>query len=177
MILDKKRGIFYLKVFVNAMTFFEMKQKLPEIKALLLSLIFWSFPMVEAASYQYNYNLSTGTVGTDDDDLASVFYNINRMEMKSEYETENSDRAIEALGETLFYVSDILVHFDAFAEKRTNETDAQKVRKIRSTFKSIALSLREAAMEGSTVRDMCKTLHDVSKQSLSVVDDIVALDR
>jgi len=133
--------------------------------------------MVEAATYQYNYTLSTGPVGTNDDDLAAVFYNINRMEMKSAYETKNKDRATEALGETLFYVSDILTHFDGFAEKKADGIDAQTVKKIRSTFKGIALSLREAGMEGSTAQDMCKTLRDVSERSLAVVNDIAALDK
>lgn len=153
----------------------KMKQS-PLAKALLFGLIFWSFPMSEAIPRQYNYTLSTKTVGVDDNRLASVLYNINRMEMKSEYETENKNKALEALGETLYMVADCVMHMETFAEEKNDKVDQQTVKAVLSKLKAIALSLREAGMDNVATADMCRALQQSSKQALSVVDDIVKLD-
>ena len=63
---------------------------------------------------KYNYNLETGTVGTDDENIANILYNINCMETKKSFTSSDLDELNEALGNLYFMVSDALVHLNRF---------------------------------------------------------------
>lgn len=48
---------------------------------------------------RYNYTLETGVVGTDDENIANILYNINRMEMKASFLSETRGDMQDALGD------------------------------------------------------------------------------
>lgn len=46
---------------------------------------------------QYNYRLETGTVGTDNENIAQILYNINRMEMKALFTSSDKEELNKVL--------------------------------------------------------------------------------
>lgn len=77
---------------------------------------------------QYNYTLETGTVGTDNENIANILYNINRMEIKASFFSEERTDMEEALSDVFFMITDTKVHLNRFikssGEKLTPETIA-----------------------------------------------------
>ena len=63
-----------------------------------------------------NYTLEAGTVGTDDENIANILYNINCMETKKNFTSSDLDESNEALGQLYFMVSDAMVHLNRFIE-------------------------------------------------------------
>ena len=73
---------------------------------------------------KYNYKLETGLVGTDDDNIASVLYNINRMEMKVSFTSSDVQKLTDALDELYFMIVDSKVHLNRFLKVSGDKVNA-----------------------------------------------------
>ena len=72
--------------------------------------------MSEPIMRKYNYNLETGTVGTDDENIANILYNINRIETKKDFTSSDSDELKGALRELYSWVADAAIHLNRFLD-------------------------------------------------------------
>ena len=125
---------------------------------------------------KYNYNLETGTVGTDDDNIASILYHINRMEMRKSYSCSNITELDKTLGELYFMVSDSKVHLNRFLEIFGEKVKTETVNKIVAALDNAFQTIDDAMMEDPDTEKMCKAFPEVYKNLLEIVPTILALD-
>ena len=130
--------------------------------------------------YQYNYNLKTGTVGTNDGNLASILYNINRLEVITPI-TSDPIELDDVLGEFFFMISSMEVSFDKFLKERREKTCEDTVARINSAFDNAFNTIREGRYDEEdenpvNAEQMRKAFSDAHKSVLDVVPDIVSLE-
>jgi len=129
----------------------------------------------------YNYNLETGTVGTNDENIANILYNINRMEMDKDFSSSDIKELDETLGDLYFMIADSKVHLNRFLEIFNKNVNAGTVNTVVSALDEAMKSVREVrlkirAKEDSNAEDMCVVFSEVYKNLLHIVPDILALD-
>jgi len=125
---------------------------------------------------KYNYRLETGTVGTDDDNIASVLYNINRMEMKVSFASSDVKELDDALGELFFWVVDSMVHLDWFMKASGGKTDATTAAAVIATFEDARDIVREVWPFQGDASKAIAVFPKVYKMLLAIVPSILALD-
>ena len=124
---------------------------------------------------KYNYRLETGIVGTDDGNIAGILYNINRMEINSDFETDDNEELEESLEKLFFMIVDSIVHFNNFLETFRGKTNAKTVAVITAT-------LDETIEDVRGVRDMAdkencfSVFTRVYRKLLEIVPLILTLD-
>ena len=124
---------------------------------------------------QYNYNLETGTVGTDDKNMAAIFYDINLMEKKARFASDDADALKEALNETFFLITDVKVHFNRFVKEFEKILDADVRDIVAAVFKTALNQVRQA-QTSENAAEKCAALHDAYAKLLAVVPNLKALD-
>jgi hypothetical protein len=126
---------------------------------------------------KYNYNLKTGTVGTDDDNIATMLYTINQMEMYENYTTTNMEALDEKLGLYFFNISHIKVHLNRLlkisGEKINPETLSIVTKALDDALDHIRTYLDD---DTPTTPDMSTMFPVVYAMLLKVVPAILALD-
>jgi hypothetical protein len=129
---------------------------------------------------KYNYRLETGTVGTDNDNIANILYNINRMEMKITFASSDLPTLDKALGELYFMISDSKVHLNSFLEVFGSKTKTDTVGAVAAALDG-AMEDADNAIEMScadqvdTVK-ICAVFPKVYKALLDIVPFVLALD-
>ena len=124
---------------------------------------------------KYNYRLETGTVGTDDDNIANILYNINRMEKNVDFETDDNEELEETLGQLFFMIADTKIHLTSFMENFGEKSNA-------GTAAAIMVVLDEAIEDVRNVWDMTdkekcfKLFPKVYKKLLNTVPSVLALE-
>ena len=124
---------------------------------------------------KYNYRLETGTVGTDDDNIASILYNINRMEMNVDFETDDDEELEETLGQLFFMVVDTKVHLDNFLEIFGEKINADTAAAVIAVLDGAIEDIR-AAREMNDKEKCLAVFPKVYKKLLDTVPSVLALD-
>ena len=129
---------------------------------------------------KYNYNLETGTVGTNDDNIANILYNINRMEMKVSFTTSNVEAFQKANGELFFMVIDSIVHLYDFLEVFNNKVDTDTVNAILTTLEEARKITKSATVQSLAqqvdMSKLCEVFPAVYKKLLALVPTVILLD-
>ena len=125
---------------------------------------------------KYNYKLETGTVGTDDDNIANVLYNINRLETKISAIPTDAQKLGERLGEVFYMVSDALTHFLAFLENGKIEENNAALVSVRSAFQSAVDVIEKAKENESDTAKTAAAIPAVYKTLLGIVPSVLELD-
>ncbi len=121
---------------------------------------------------RYNYKLETGLAGTNNDNVASVLYNINRMETNVPPAFTDAREMEEALGELFFMIVDAKVHMNRFLKASGDKTDAGIAGSVIEAFDKAIQIVRDAASEA----EMTAAFSKVYKILLSIVPFVLALD-
>ena len=127
---------------------------------------------------KYNYRLETGTVGTDNDNIAAILYNINRMEMTATFSSTDKDKIAEKLGGLVFMVVDSKVHLRRFLKASAGKTSAATVAAVESAFDN-AIKIADddnLLSDNSNTSEACAVFPKVYKMLLGIVPSILALD-
>ena len=129
---------------------------------------------------KYNYNLETGTVGTNDDNIANMLYNINRMEMKKSFSTTDVEVLKEALGELYFMTVDSKVHLNRFlklfGEKVNADTLGTVLAALDESMKIADETIDDSCANQPDTEKICEVFPTVYKKLLNIVPSILALD-
>jgi len=131
---------------------------------------------------KYNYNLKTGTVGTDDDNLANILYSINRMEMNEDFESDDEEEIIEELSELHFYLSDAKVHFNNFTEAFGNKLNTDTIAVVINALDKAmietgaAVKTLSANPEKADLSELSALFPKIFNKMLEIVPAILNLD-
>ncbi|MDR3020814.1 MAG: hypothetical protein LBU66_07930 [Treponema sp.] len=129
---------------------------------------------------KYNYNLETGTVGTDNEKIAGILYNINRMEMKVSYKTFDIQELDKALGELYFMISDSRSKLNNFLEDFGDKINADTVNTVNTAFDDAMKNADEAiqlsCLDQPDMTKICLVFPEVYRKLLAIVPSILALD-
>ena len=126
---------------------------------------------------QYNYKLETGTVGTDDENIANILYNTNRMEMDASYSSSDEDELDNALGELFFTIADSKVHLKRFLDAHGSKINADTAAAVTAKFDSALAVVRGAReMEPSDTVEMSAAFGKIYKIFLDAVPGVLVLD-
>jgi len=125
---------------------------------------------------KYNYNLETGTVGTNDDNIANILFNINMMEKKVSYTTSDMDELDKALGELFFMISDSKVHLNRFLKIFGEKVNAETVTAVTEALDKAMETVDDALMKDPDIKEMCLAFPKVYKDLLEIVPIVLELD-
>ena len=125
---------------------------------------------------KYNYNLETGTVGTDDDNIANILYNINRMEMKKYFKTSNVQELDKPMGELFFMVSDSKVHLNRFLKIFNEKVKADTVNIVITALDNALQTVRDSRKDETDTEKMCSAFPAVYNILLEIVPAVLELD-
>ena len=134
-----------------------------------------SYPEVPVLR-RYNYNLETGAVGTDDNNIATVLYNINRMEIEAYTEFFDEEELNEALDDLYDLMGKSSVHLNRFIETFGDKVDNYCVQAAISVFGSAVRFVREARSETADFAKKADIFPTIYKKFLDIVPLIVAID-
>ena len=126
---------------------------------------------------KYNYRLETGYVGTDNDDIANVLYNINRMEINANAKFSDAAQLQESLFDLSFLLAGSMVHLDDFLEMYQQE-DNELAKTILAVYEK-AMEIVDLAIEHSpNLKKMLDVdaFSTVYKNLLELVPSIIHLD-
>ena len=132
--------------------------------------------MADIIPRKYNYNLETGTVGTDDDDMANILYNINRMEMKASYDTDKLEDMQKSFGEAFFMAVDSSVHFESFAEKRKQSQGNTAFETAKNAVEEAVRILGAVTPPQTDIPLMRSSVRKAYRQLLTAVPSLIDLD-
>lgn len=124
---------------------------------------------------KYNYKLETGTVGTDNENIANILYNINRMETNVPYSFSNIEELNDDLGELFFMIVDAKVHINRFINAYGGKIEAD-IAGIAITAFDDTMQIVRDAMDQTDTAKMSAVFSEVYKKLLDVVPSILALD-
>ena len=126
---------------------------------------------------KYNYTLETGPVGTDDDDMANILYNINRMEMKAAYDTDDLKDMQKAFGDAFFMALDSSMHFKSFLEKQDGKLNEGTIRSVKNTLDEAAAVLGAVKPPQTDIELMNTSIKTAYQKMLNAVPSLVLLDK
>lgn len=125
---------------------------------------------------QYNYVLETGAVGTDNEDIANILYNINQMEMKSSFLSDDKNEMDATVGDVLFMISDSKIHFKKFFDKNSEKLDSKNVEAVQTALDGALKIIRTAEDPNIDVNAIHPALLFAYKKILPVVPILLSLD-
>ena len=132
--------------------------------------------MADIIPRKYNYNLETGTIGTDDDDMANILYNINRMEMKASYDTDKLEDMQKSFGEAFFMTVDSGVHFESFAEKRKQSRESASFKTAKNAVEEAVRILGAVTPPQTDIPLMQSSVKKAYQTLLAAVPSLIDLD-
>ena len=130
---------------------------------------------MDAIIRKYNYRLETGTVGTDDENIANVLYNINRLEMKKNFSSSDMDALSKALGQLFFLVGDAKGSLLDFLDVHGDKTQADISDKVIAAF-DYAIKLLDDVDDETDTAKVSAVFPEVYKVLLDIVPSVLALD-
>jgi len=129
---------------------------------------------------KYNYNLETGTVGTDDENIANILFNINKMEKRISFKTSDLEELKRALGELFAIITDTKVHLNRFLKIFSNKIKEDTVNEITSildnAIKKSNAATRESFSPEPNSEKICEVFSEVYYIVLEAVPFVLALD-
>ncbi len=125
---------------------------------------------------QYNFRLETGTVGTDDENIANILYNINRMETKAFFKSTNPEALDEAFGELFVMIVAAKTFLVQFLKMAGDKTDAATADTVTTALDGAIQALRQARWEESDTAKKVAAFPEIYKNVLEIVPDVLALD-
>ena len=132
--------------------------------------------MTDIIPRKYNYNLETGTVGTDDDDMANILYNINRMEMKAAYESDDVDDMQSAFGESYSMVTEAAERLDHFIEIHNEKLHPDTVDGAQFLLSDAVVVLDDVETPQTDIELMSNSIKTAYQKMLEAVPSLVLLD-
>lgn len=132
--------------------------------------------MTDIIPRKYNYNLETGTVGTDDDDMANILYNINRMEMKAAYESDDVDDMQSAFGESYSMVTEAAERLDHFIEIHNEKLHPDTVDDAQFLLSDAVVVLDDVETPQTDIELMSNSIKTAYQKMLEAVPSLVLLD-
>ena len=132
--------------------------------------------MTDIIPRKYNYNLETGTVGTDDDDMANILYNINRMEMKAAYESDDVDDMHSAFGESYSMVTEAAERLDHFIEIHNEKLHPDTVDGAQFLLSDAVVVLDDVETPQTDIELMSNSIKTAYQKMLEAVPSLVLLD-
>lgn len=130
---------------------------------------------MDAIIQKYNYKLETGTVGTDNENIANILYNINRMETNVPYPFSDIEETEEDLGELFFMIVDAKVHISRFANAFADKIETDTVDTVVAALDD-AMQIVRDAMDQTDTAKMSATFSEVYKKLLGIVPAVLTLD-
>ena len=124
---------------------------------------------------KYNYRLETGTVGTDNENIANILYNINRMEKTKSFASSDIDKLRDALGNLYFMVSDAGIHLNRFLNIYEDKTNLDTSDTVVIALGD-ALCLMEDVEKETDTAKISAVFPAVYKMLLDIVPLILELD-
>lgn len=125
---------------------------------------------------RYNYTLETGVIGTDDEDIANILYNVNRMEMKASFFSEQREEMEESLSDVFFMIADSKVHLGRFMKSFENKLDQKTLTTVKATLDEALKITRAAEASSMDSNAIHSAMLFAYKRLLSAVPLIHALD-
>jgi hypothetical protein len=127
---------------------------------------------------QYNYRLETGTVGTDDENIAQILYNINQTEMYAGFASSDRKKLDDTLGKVFFLIVDAKVHLKRFMEASNGKADADTASAIGDACSAAIAAIREVRImvDEAELETIYAVFPKVYKMLLAIVPPVLALD-
>jgi len=125
---------------------------------------------------KYNYNLETGTVGTDDEDIANILYNTNCMEMKASYEADDLDDMRMAFGESFSMVTEAAEHLNHFIETHKEKLQTDVVNIALLSLSEAVIILDDVAPPQTDMELMSRSMKKAYQKMLSAVPSLLQLE-
>jgi len=127
---------------------------------------------------KYNYNLETGTVGTDDDNIAAILFNINKMEKRISFKTSDLEELKRALGELFAIITDCKVYLNRFLKIFSDKIKEDTVNEITSILDNAMKISRAATREACqpNMEKICEVFSEIYYIVLKAVPFVLALD-
>ena len=125
---------------------------------------------------KYNYTLETGVVGTDNENLANIFYNINRMESKASFFSDSREDMDDALSDVFFMITDSTVHFNRFIKEFGEKLDQTTVSGITDVLGKALDTVRFDETTDISSEMIHSAIRSVYADLLSVVQNLCLLD-
>jgi len=129
---------------------------------------------------KYNYKLKTGTVGTDDENIANILLSINKIEMYVPLSTVNLDEIDTAFGKVFFLTLTSKVYLlrfqKIFNDKINNELFNEVVEMFDIALDENKENRETLNREKPDTENLCKVLSTIHKNILDIVPKIIMLD-
>ena len=129
---------------------------------------------------KYNYRLETGNVGTDNDNIANILYNINRMEMDVDYMFSDLEELKEDLSDFSSMVFESLVHLITFISDYENKLKKETLDIVLAAFREakadVDSAMNDVNAENPDTEKICSVFTTVYRRFLEIVPSILALD-
>lgn len=125
---------------------------------------------------RYNYTLETGVVGTDDENIANILYNINRMEMKASFLSETRGDMQDALGDVFFMITDSKVHLNRFIKEFSEKLNPDTTAAVTTAVDNALETVRAAETPDSDPNDLHSAMLSAYKKLSAVIPFLQALD-
>jgi hypothetical protein len=130
---------------------------------------------------KYNYRLETGDVSTNDDNIASMFYNINLMEKYSQWTTSDIEDLKKKLGEYFANITTVKVHLNRIIKEYADKLCPDTIEKISTTCdKCMTINNRVTRTALSDpnqdITPLWADFHSVYKKMLELVPYIEIID-
>ncbi|MBR1778834.1 MAG: hypothetical protein IJ752_09680 [Alphaproteobacteria bacterium] len=125
---------------------------------------------------KYNYNLETGTVGTDDDDMANILYNINCMEMKASYESDDVNDMQTTFGESFSMVTEAAEHLDNFIENHKEKLRSDTIDDAELFLSEAVVILDDVEPPQTDIELMSNSIKAAYQKMLDAVPSLLKLD-
>ena len=124
----------------------------------------------------YNYNLETGTVGTDNEDMANILYSINRMETTAAIKSEDHTAMIKTVNDAFTLLTDCNVSFDDFNNANKDKIDQSVFSAVSTVFSAEQKKLMNAFVTLAPADQCAALLTDSYRNVLSVIPSLQKLD-
>ena len=124
----------------------------------------------------YNYNLETGTVGTDNEDISNILYNINRMEMKAALDTDDLDDMREAFSEAYSMTIDSFEHFSRFTDLHKDTLNPEDVDTVQLSLSEAVVVLDDVEPPQTDIELMARSIETAYKKMLESVPSLLQLE-
>ena len=124
---------------------------------------------------KYNYILETGVVGTDDDNIANILYNINRLEMMKSFASSDMKELGTAMGNFIFLIGDARSSLFDFVHIYGDVVQAEAVRVVEDTFKE-AMQIARSSTTLNHPAKISAVFPKVYQMLLNVVPAVLELD-
>jgi len=125
---------------------------------------------------KYNYHLKTGTVGTNDNNIANVLYNINQMESRVSFTSSYLQDLDNALCELYFMIVDAKVHLNRFLNTSGKKAGDNIANEVFMALDDAIQIVRDARDKVPDTTTMSSSFPRVYKKLLDIVPSVLELD-